>query len=214
VSDDRFDGEFRGDFGEGYAPGTGGRTLSLEEARFGAECLLAIPAGERGVKTAKLYGHDPEILGFVVEILRERLEAAPARVREDAEYFYRFLESVPRHEGGRWKTGNFIFDEREYFLGEFALVAGTTCRFLSLREEAQQWFNRAEGWFLTTQGAELNLSRLSYQRLALLTEERRFREVLELLPTLIGAFEEQGIMQDASKCRILEGIILKEMVRL
>jgi hypothetical protein len=89
-------------------------------------------------------------------------------------------------------------------------VAGISCRLLSPRDQARQWFGRAENWFLTTKGAELNLARLSYQRLALLTEERRFAEVVELLPALIDAFEEHEMAPDALKCRILEGQVLKE----
>ena len=215
MSGDGFDGDFPEEFGEGWAgermSRIVGRRLSKEEARFAAECLLAAPVPERARKTAELYGDDPEILYTVFEILRERWETAPARVREDAEYFYRFLERVPRREKGQWKTGLLVLDERVYFLGEAALIAGTTCRDLSLREEAWQWFRRAENWFLSTRGAEINLSRLSYQRLALLTEERRFGEVLELLPALIESFEEKELDEDALKCRFLEGNILKEM---
>ncbi|MGH9365333.1 MAG: tetratricopeptide repeat protein [Thermoanaerobaculia bacterium] len=213
MSDERWDfsEELLGPSGNEW-PGAG-RILSKDEARFAAECLLSAPIPQRAARTAELYGDDPDILYTVLAVLRERWETVPAVVRDDAEYFYHFLEKVPRREKGKVNTGKFLFDERAFFLGEFALVAGTTSRNLSLRDEARQWFNRAENWFLMTKGAERNISRLSYQRLALLTEERRFAEVMELLPALIEAFEDQGMAQDELKCRILQGNALRETGR-
>ena len=44
------------------------------------------------------------------------MSSSPASVRDEAEFLYRFIES-PRREIG-------LFDERDYFLGETALLAG------------------------------------------------------------------------------------------
>ncbi len=46
-------------------------------------------------------------------------------VLRNAEFFYRFLEQPRRSVG--------ILDEREFFLGEMALIGGTACRLLSRR---------------------------------------------------------------------------------
>src|SRR5262245_8007 len=145
---------------------------------------------------------DPETLLSVCGILRGKLESLPALVRDEAEFLYRFIES-PRRDIG-------LFDEREYFLGELALLAGTACRHLSRREEAHIWFDRAEAGFRHTINAAGDLSRLGYQRLAERFEERQIDVVLELLPSLIESFRSLEMHEDALKCRFLEGLALME----
>ncbi len=49
--------------------------------------------------------------------LFKQLYSSPSRSRDEAEFIYHFLEESPRDIG--------LFNERDYFLGEFALVAGT-----------------------------------------------------------------------------------------
>lgn len=217
MSDDDFEA---GDSLEGFGDDSARtiRNFSCAEARFGAECLLGLPIEKREAKMAELFGDDPQILLPVFEVLRDRWESSPASVRDDAEYFYRFLlEKVSPCAEPQYKTGKFLFDERDYFLAEAALIAGTACRNLSRREEAWRWFNRSEVWFLSTARwllsigrLPLDLARLSYQRLALLTEERRFDEVRELLPQVTEVLERFEGREEALKCRFLEGGILIE----
>ena len=89
--------------------------------------------------------------------------------------------------------------------GETALIAGGACRYLSRREEAWIWFERAEAGFRHTMNAPGELSRLAYQRLAERFEERQLDLVLELLPSLVESFKKLGMIEDALKCRFLEG---------
>jgi tetratricopeptide (TPR) repeat protein len=157
---------------------------------------------DRYSQAEELRLEDPETLLSLCGILRDKREASPASVRDEAEFFYRFIES-PRREIG-------LFDEREYFLGEFALLAGTACRHLSRRDEAYIWFDRAEAGFRHTINAAGDLSRLGYQRLAERFEERQIDVVLELLPSLIESFRSLEMHEDALKCRFLEGLALME----
>ena len=174
------------------------RRLSPEEGWAAARSVLAMPATERLEKERELRLADPELLLCLCEVLRSLDETSPATVREDAEFFYRFLEK-PRRKIG-------LFDEREYFLGELALIAGTACRVLFRRDEARRWFDRAEASFSLAANGLAHVARLSYQRLALATEERRFDEVLEMAPLWSESFERQELAEDALKCRFLEGI--------
>jgi tetratricopeptide (TPR) repeat protein len=144
----------------------------------------------------------PETLLSACESLRGMLESAPASVREAAAFLYQFIEKPRRPIG--------LFDEREYFLGETALIAGTACRHLSRRQEAHLWFDRAEAGFRHTVNAEADLSRLGYQRLAERLEERQLDVVLELCPSLIEGLQRLGLREDALKCRFLEAIALME----
>jgi tetratricopeptide (TPR) repeat protein len=141
---------------------------------------------------------EPETILAVCRKLRDQLDASPLRAREEAEFFYRFLAEPKRPIG--------LFDEREYFLGEIALIAGTAYRILARRDEARRWLDRSEAYFRLTVNAVADWARVSYQRLALLLEERRFEELLEQLPNLMDSFNRLDMTEDALKCRFLEGL--------
>ncbi|HYT31419.1 MAG TPA: hypothetical protein VEO37_02395, partial [Thermoanaerobaculia bacterium] len=151
-----------------------------------------------------------ETLLPLLEVLRTQWETDPKKVLEEALFLYQFLQG----KESRYPMDAFLLDEREYFLGETARIAGNVCRALSLREEAYRWFDLADGWFRLTENASGNLSKVAYHRLALRLEERDFRSVEELLPQLIASFEKLGMTEDALKSRILEAGILKETDRL
>jgi tetratricopeptide (TPR) repeat protein len=123
-------------------------------------------------------------------------------VSEEAGFLYRFLATPVR------KIGE--FDEREYFLGELALLAGGANRILFRREEARRWFDRAESNFVRVANASVHFARLAYQRLGLAAEERRFEEILELAPAWSQNSQQLGLPEDSLKCRFLEGIALWE----
>jgi tetratricopeptide (TPR) repeat protein len=164
---------------------------------------LAVPISERRERSADLQLDDPEtLLGFCRKI-REDIDVKPVRAHEEADFLYGFLLTPKRAIG--------LFDERDYFLGEAALLAGTASRILARRDEASRWFDRAEGSFRLTVNAVADWSRVSYQRLALLLEERRFDEVLERLPGLVDSFDRLDMTEDALKCRFIEGLAKVEM---
>jgi tetratricopeptide (TPR) repeat protein len=179
-----------------------GRLVSREEGEFAARQLLAVPAPERERRAKELRLEDPEILLAVCKLLRDGLERSPSEVRDDAEHLYRFL-AEPRREIG-------IFDEREYFLGELALLAGTACRILARKSDASRWFDRSEANFRLTVNAIADWSRVSYQRLALRLEEREFDGLLEQLPSLAESFRKLDMLEDGVKCRFLEALALME----
>lgn len=179
------------------------RRLSPEEGWAMAERVLAIPIPERSTKANAPCLDDAELLLSVCEVLRSRVEADPKLTREEAEFFYRFVEKPKRKIG--------LFDEREYYLGELALIAGCACRFLFHREEAHRWFELSEANFSLAANGLAHVARLAYQRLAMAAEERRFDEVLALVPMWRESFERQGLAEDALKCRFLEGAALREV---
>lgn len=177
--------------------------LPPEKGRAFADRALVVPIDQRETRARELRLEDPELLLGVCEILRERLETAPATVRDEAEFFYRFLESPRRAIGA--------FDEREYFLGEFALLAGTADRFLFHREEAGRWLARAEACLILVANAPVHIARLAYQRLALAAEERRFDQVLEFAPRWSENLQTLGAPEEALKCLFLEAACLREV---
>jgi len=176
--------------------------LSSEQAQAVARRIFATSFDERLSKKRSLHLEDPETLLAICALLRQRIDTDPAGARDEAEFFFHFIESPKRDIG--------LFDERRYFLGEFALLAGAACRHLSRREEAWLWFDRSESNFRHTINAAADLSRLGYQRLAERMEERQIEAVLELLPDLQASFRELGMPEDALKARFLEGLALIE----
>jgi len=167
-----------------------------------AERVLATPMSERLGKGCELPLEDSELLLSVCEVLRSRVETAPTAARDEAIFFYGFLDEPTRRIG--------LFDEREYYMGELALIAGGSNRLLFHREEARRWLDRAEASFTRSANGLAHVARVAYQRLALALEERRFNEVLELAPLWVESFESMGLAEDALKCRFLEGIALGE----
>jgi tetratricopeptide (TPR) repeat protein len=179
------------------------KKLDHQESRLLAEAALATPPSDRAGKSEDLRLEDPELLLCVSEDLRSRLEATPALVREESDFFYRFLDKPVRQIG--------VHDEREYFLGEFALTAATASRFLFKVEEAKSWLRRAEANFALVQNSNAQWGRVSYQRLALALEAREFEEVLEVAPLWASAFLRLEMPEDALKCRFLEGTAHREL---
>jgi tetratricopeptide (TPR) repeat protein len=181
------------------------KQLSPDQARPAIDRILATPVSIREDANEPAL-NDPEVLLGLCLLFRSKYETSPSTIRDEAEFFYRYL-SVP----GRC-TGS--FDEREYFLGEFAMIAGTASRFLFRRDEARRWFNRSEASFVLAQNSSSNFARLAYQRLALSAEERNLEEVLELAPTWSHNLLQLGLVEDSLKCRFLEALALWETGKL
>jgi tetratricopeptide (TPR) repeat protein len=181
------------------------RRLSHEEGPAAAARALATAMSERVEKAQDLCLDDPELLVFLCGILAGQLETSPATVRDEAEFFHQLVASPKREIG--------LYDEREYFLGEFALIAGTACRFLFRREEARRWFDSAEASFVLVANGTAHVARLAYQKLALAVEERRFEQVLNLAPVWAENFKQLGMAEDALKCGFLESAALHETGR-
>ena len=170
--------------------------LTPSQGRESAERALAVPIPDRRARDLRL--EHPEVLLAICEILTARIESDPSGIAEEAEYLYRHLERPIR------KIGE--FDEREYFLGELALLAGGAARILFRRDESRRWLDRAESNFVRVANASIHFARLAYQRLALATEERRFDEVVELAPVWHHNCVRLGLAEEAVKCRFLEGL--------
>lgn len=176
--------------------------ISREEGARVALRFFDTPISERAERAAELHIEDPETLLNVTEALFLRVETSPSDARDEASFLFDFLAKPNRPIGQ--------FDEREYFLGEIALIAGGACRMLFRRDEARRWFARAESNFVLTENAAANIARLAYQKLALATEERRFEEVLEGAPLWAESFKRLGLADMALKCLFLEGNVLRE----
>ena len=145
------------------------RRLSFEDGRSAAKNVLATPIAERLDRSRKLRIDDPELLLHLCETLRDDLQSSPPVVRDEADFFYRFVQSTAQ-------VG--LYDERDYFLGQTALLAGIAARHLGKREEGFLWLDRAEAGFRHTMNPAPGLANVAYARLTLRFEMGRYQDVL------------------------------------
>lgn len=174
--------------------------LTPAEAREVAQSYLGQPLEQRPDVLS-----DADVLAALCTVLREMWETAPATVASEAAELYLSIASDECALG--------LFDERDYFLGETALIAGTAYRFIGKLDEAERWLDRAESGFRHTINPAPLLANLSYARLTLRYMVGRHQDLLELLPSLVSSFRKLGMDLEADKCRFLEVKALMQLGR-
>ncbi|MEO8431572.1 MAG: hypothetical protein ABI592_08685 [Acidobacteriota bacterium] len=176
-------------------------SFSAEDSRFAAENLLSIPLENR---TDENWGalELGDVSMAVLDQLRKDLNSAPKRIQAEASALFERLKAA---------TSVGLFDERDYFLGEAALLAGTTSRLIGCFEDAENWFDLADISFRHTVNSAPLLNRVSHARLVLRYEMRRFTHVLALLPSVIAEYDRLGMVGDSNKAKFLHGLIFKEL---
>src|ERR1700737_869533 len=180
-------------------------SLSTSDALALAEEYLEAPTEGRSLELRCSVFSNPDALVALTELLRQRNDSAPSCVAEVATEIYDWLRDASERVG--------LFDERDFFQGEAALIAGGACRHLGKRSEAARWFDRAEVSYRATINPTPNLSRVAYARLSLRHEMGDYEYVLEFIPSLRAAFEKAGMLQDAAKCYLVEAMSLKQSGR-
>jgi tetratricopeptide (TPR) repeat protein len=137
--------------------------------------------------------------------LWEVINTAPATVTEVAPEIYKWVSARDEKQ--------FFFDERDYFLGESALLAAGSHRLLGKREETERWLDRADANFRHTVAPAAHLARVSYTRLTLRYDTHRHDDLLELIPSVTLTFKKLGMLNDYAKCEFLQAMSLKEIGR-
>lgn len=182
---------------------TGGSWLSPKDADLAAAEVLALyPENWSEANRQKSFS-SPDILLAICAQLRRKCDMDPTMVEGAAREIYQWI-SQPTCDLG-------LFDERDYFLGETALLAGGACRQLGRREEGFLWFDRAEAGFRHTMNPAPGLANVAYARLALRFEMGRYQDVRELAPSLEASFRKLRMELEAVKCRLLLGMTLKQV---
>lgn len=137
----------------------------------------------------------------ICAFLREIRDSEPRRVLAESCLGYEWIRSASDRLS--------FFDERDYFMGELALLAGTASRLLGQRADAIRWLDRAEAAFRHTVNPGPGLSNVAYVRLSLKFELGEYDDVLDLLPSLHASFERLGMITEKTKCRLLEAMTFK-----
>lgn len=176
-----------------------------EEVRDLSRRYLAMPASERGELTDECLS-DADSLLFLCSELSEKCNSSPATVLDEATGIYRWINVSTLQIG--------FFDDRDYFLGETALIAAGACRLLGRRDDVEVWLDRADANYRHTINSTASLARVAAERLSLHYDMRRYQRVFELVPSLIRSFEALKMSRHALKCRFLEALALKDSDRL
>jgi len=176
------------------------------EASVRARAFLATSQSDRTQEQINTALGDGDVLTAIFSALWEGMNTSPAVVAEEAPSIYKWLSLRTEKD--------FFFDERDFFLGETALLAAGSVRLLGRREDTERWLDRADAGFRHTVAPAAHLARVSYIRLTLRYDMRRHDEVLELIPSVALTFEKLGMSQDLYKSRFLEAMSLKELGRI
>ena len=174
--------------------------LSPREAEVAACDYLAIPIEERTEKDRERFLSNPDVLLSLCAVLRR--DETPSVMEREAREVYEWIVRPGFSLG--------VFDERDYALGEFALLASGASRLLGKREEALLWLDRAEAGFRHTMNPAPGLASVAYSRLALRFEMGRYQHVLELAPSLESSFRKLRMEVEAAKCALLLAMTLKQ----
>lgn len=176
--------------------------LSADAAERAARLYLHTPFEDRSEGDRRDCLGNPDIVLSICALLGKQRDSAPANVAVEAADLYRWI-ARPGVDLG-------LFDERDYFLGQAALLAGIATRHLGRREEAFLWLDRAEAGFRHTLNPAPGLANVSYARLALRFEMGKYQDVLELTPSLEASFLKLRMNGEAAKCRLLLSMALKQ----
>ena len=181
-------------------------SCSREEALVRARAYLATRDVTRSAELVSESLGDADVLTAICAEMWDLINTSPADVGRESPLVYKWLMAKAPED--------FFFDERDYFLGEVALLAGGSCRLLGRRGEAETWFDRSDANFRNTVSPAAHLARVAYNRLALRYDMNRHDEVLELLPSAAVTFRRLGMQGDLAKCYFLEAMSLKVLGRL
>jgi tetratricopeptide (TPR) repeat protein len=181
-------------------------SCSREEGASRARTFLSVPAADRSERDIDQAYSDGDVLTSIGSHLWELINTSPADVAEESPRIYKWLSAKAARD--------FFFDERDFFLGESALLAAGSFRLLGKRDETERWLDRADASFRHTVAPAAHLARVSYIRLTLRYDMRRHEEVLELGPSVALTFQKLGMENDLAKCRFLEAMSLKELGRI
>jgi tetratricopeptide (TPR) repeat protein len=180
-----------------------GVPLSPEEATSAARRYLEA-ASERSPESTSDALSNADVLSSTLRLLREQWATSPQSVSDEAVHIYRWLQNSER-------IG--LFDERDYFLGEAAFIAGTASKFLGNRVDALRWLDRAEAGFRHTVNAAPGLSSVSYARLCVRFDMGRFDDVVDLMPSLVESFKKLEMPVEAAKAKLVLAMALKNSGR-
>ena len=177
-------------------------TLTVEESSSAAESFLSKDALDRSEAEWASVLREPDLMFALLDLLRLETNARPQRAANEVEVLHRRVLAC------EWPVG--LFDEREYILGELALVGAGAYRLLGKLDLAEKWLDRSEAALRHIVNPAPAMANVAYARLAVKYDRRLYEDVLELVPSLRLSFEKLGMRSESHKTTFLEAMTLKE----
>jgi tetratricopeptide (TPR) repeat protein len=174
---------------------------TVEAARTIANAFISEPHATRSATTWEFL-FNADVTVAILDALKKIANAKPEYCFGEAAAAYERISASPL-------LG--VFDERDYFLGEVALLAGNTARLSGRYDVAEFWLDLADSAFRHTVNSAPLLVRVNHARLAIKYDMHRYREVLALLPNVVREYERLEMVSDVAKARFLEALTLKEL---
>jgi len=180
--------------------------VSPADARRMAQEYLSTPEEGRSEGLRKESLSNCDVLFAICRILRDTMESEPAVAVNEATALYHWSTNPTSVVG--------LFDEREYLVGEAALIAAKGSRFMGKFTDAERWLDRSDAAFRHTVNPAPSVAGIAFERLALRYAAGRYEETLELLPSLKSSFNKLGMDIDNAKAQFLEAVTLRALGRL
>jgi len=184
-----------------FPAGRTSTSVSPAEAREMAREYLSTSEEDRSEDFKEENLSNCDVLLAICKILRDGVEISPAITVTEASSLYRWAANPLSAVG--------VFDEREYVLGEAALIAAKGSRVLGKLSDAEHWLDRSDAAFRHTVNPAPSLAGVAFERLALRYAAGRYEETLELLPSLKSSFKRLGMDIENAKTQFLEAMALR-----
>jgi tetratricopeptide (TPR) repeat protein len=178
---------------------------TAESALATARAYMALDVQARGGINIDDVFADLDVLLALCGLLRDQCNLRPAETLSEAKRIHGWLTNQTRGLG--------FFDERDFFLGEIALLAASSSRHVGVPADTELWLDRADSSYRHTINPAASLARVAYVRLGLRYDSGRYSDVLELLPSAALTFANLGMRPELAKCCLLEAAVLKELGR-
>jgi hypothetical protein len=155
---------------------------------------LAVDASSRDAALVEEVLSHPDVLLSLVRHLRREWDTNARMAADEAIMAHKWIES-----------SSFVglFDERDFFLGELALIAATGKRHLGDLDEAEMWLDRAQASFTNIVNPAPSIAGVAYARLTIQYDRARYEHVLATGPSLVQAFERLDMARESAKCRLV-----------
>jgi tetratricopeptide (TPR) repeat protein len=131
---------------------------------------------------------------------------------QDPDGSFLFALAAYRFVSSGWEVED--TEERAFFAGELALAAGSTLRLAGRYSESGSWFQAAAECFSRTEHSAPLMARIELNvAAALYNRQEMDADSLSRLPRLCRLFTAFGLKGEANRCKLLEGMFLKDLGR-
>lgn len=176
--------------------------VSVSDATGVVASYLAGKRAQSSVSIGDECFYNPDVLMALSHALLAEASVVPELVAGESVSAFERISSSP-------DCG--LFDERDYFLGEFAFLAGSTFRLMGKRELALLWLERADSSFRHTINPAPGLANVAYARLALAFDMGEYLAVSEAVLPVRESFSRLEMHTQKAKCFLLEAFALKQL---